>query len=331
MPHIDHSQRPAVITVQPTAAVRPMQWHDVRPLVLPPQSPCSAPTAHGWEMLPATTGPLIVDFTGQSIIYTAMLLTDLNLRQRRQQQIPILLVPEAALAQQRVIAAADLRAIIVPTDQPTMLERWLHAPVVVGTEPIWVGLTPPAAPAHSPHFVPLFAALSRAANVAQAATWCALSARRAYDVLAESAHRLALPAVRWRMPGHWVGALCRALVQRADPPTPASLEVSMDFRGFDVIAATLCGCVIEQIHRSGTTLRIVLHEPRQGRMTLVCRDATLDDEYGVLATLTQRPEAARTIDWVDVLPDFALQICFPDQTELTLRTSHAVFERCQER
>lgn len=324
-------QRPALITVQPTATVQTLQRHAARPLVLPPQPPRSAPTTQGWEMLPATTGPLLVDFTGQSIIHTAMLLTDLQLRQRRQQQIPILLVPETALAQQRVLAAADLRAIIVPTEQPEMLTRWLHAPVVVGAEPVWVGLTPPAAPAHSPHFVPLFAALSRAANVAQAAAWCALSARRAYDVLADSAHRLALPTARWRLPGHWVGALCRALVQHANPPTPASLEVSMDFRGFDVIAATLCGCVIEQIQRSGRALRMVLHEPRQGRMTLVCRDATLDDNHGILATLTQRPEAARTIDWVDVLPDFALQICFPDQTELTLRTSHAVFERCQER
>ncbi len=241
MGQIASHQRPALITVQPTAAVQALQQHDARPLVLPPQLPCSAPTAHGWEMLPATTGPLIVDFTGQSIIHTAMLMTELQLRQRRQQQIPILLVPEAALAQQRVLAAADLRAVIVPTDQPQLLARWLHAPVVIGAEPVWVGLTPPPAPTASPHFVPLFAALSRAASVAQAAAWCALSARRAYDVLAESARRLALPTVRWRLPGHWVGALCRALVQRPDPPTPTSLEVSMDFRGFDVITATLCG------------------------------------------------------------------------------------------
>lgn len=173
MEQTTYYQRPALITVQPTAAIEVLHRHDARPLVLPPQPPRSVPTAHGWEMLPATTGPLIVDFTGQSIIHTAMRVTDLQFWQRRHQQIPIVLVPEAALAQQRVIAAADVRAVVLPTEQPAMLARWLHAPVVIGAEPVWVGLTPPPSPTASSQFVPLFAARSRAASVAQAATWCA--------------------------------------------------------------------------------------------------------------------------------------------------------------
>jgi hypothetical protein len=104
----------------------------------------------------------------------------------------------------------------------------------------------------------------------------------------------------------------------------------MPFRGFDVIAATLCGCTLERLLVQRGTIALMLDEPRQGRMTLLCQEASILDEPDSYAEFNELPAWARKIDWVDVLPDLSLQICFPDQTTLTLRTQEARFERAVE-
>jgi hypothetical protein len=277
-------------------------------------------------MLPVTDGPLVVDLSGQSIIATALLLTDLQAWQRQHAAAPLLLVPREAIAPQRLIAAANLPAVVLPSEQPDLLARWLAAPVQLGPEPIWLDLAPPASPARSPHFVALFAALSRAESIPQAAAWCAMSGRRAYRLLADSARRLTIPPAPWRLPCQWVRAICQALAHRQPPSIPLhSSEVSM--HGFDVIAATLCGCTIERLMTCGTTITLALTEPRQGAITCRCEQATILDEPAAYAGLHARPAHARTIDWVDVLPDQTLLICFPDQTSLRLRLRTAQFER----
>jgi hypothetical protein len=101
----------------------------------------------------------------------------------------------------------------------------------------------------------------------------------------------------------------------------------MDFHGLDVIAATLCGCRIERLTRCGTTLTLALVEPRQGAITCRCEQATILDDPCTYVAIHTRPAYARTIDWVDILPDQTLLICFPDQTSLRVQLRTAEFAR----
>jgi hypothetical protein len=320
--------QPALVTLQRHAARADARSLDGFMRVLAPQPPERQPGPQGWAVLPAANGPLAVDFTGQGMIGTAMLLTDLRSWIHAQPYTPLLLVPSQALALQRLIAAAHLPAIVVSAEQPDRAWDWLAAPLQVDPAPVWVGLPPPEPPATTVAFVDLFAALSRADTVAQAAAWSALSARRAYRVLAASAQRLAIPAAPWRIPSQWVRALARGLTRRDPNPLPhPSSEVAMDFHGLDVIAATLCGCRIERLTRCHTTLILDLVEPRQGALICTCADARILDDPAMIADLPMRPAYARTIDWVDVLPDQSLLICFPDQTSLRVQLRTAQFAR----
>ncbi len=323
---MDGANHPAMVTLRQRTASDWKHRFGISARLLPPQFPNRYPGTQGWAMLPATDGSLVLDLTGQSIITTALLLTDLQIWQQRHTAVPFVLVPPDALAQQRLIAAAQVPSVVVHADQPEVLARWLAAPVQVGVTPTWVGLTPPALPARSPHFVALFAALSRAEHIHQAATWCAMSGRRAYRLLADSARRLTIPPAPWRHPRQWVRLICQGLAQRRPTSAPRSAsEVSM--HGLDRIAAMLCGCTLERLTSWGTSITLTLVEPRQGNLTCCCKQAMILDDSAASLNLHARPMHARTIDWVDVLHDRTLCLYFPDHQCLRLRLHSAQFER----
>jgi hypothetical protein len=326
--------RPDLLTLAPERLLPRLREGGVDPRLLAWQQARRQPDHGWWGVLPVLRERVIIDLTYQSAIGVAMTLTDLVLVQRSFGVTPIVIVPHDAYAAQRLITSARLSAIAVATDTPaSTIARWLEAPVQIA-EVAWVGITPPTSPSRSTHFVPLLAALARATSVQEAADWCALSRRRAYEVLADASERLCLLHRSWRTTQQWVSALSRAV---ATSPRPVGQPESnreayrkeqrmeATFRPFDVIAANLCDCVVDQIHVQGERITLDLDEPRMGALTLVCKDSAIVNAADY-ADFAQRPVWARKINWVDVLDDNTLQLYFANGTNLALRTQVATFE-----
>lgn len=90
----------------------------------------------------------------------------------------------------------------------------------------------------------------------------------------------------------------------------------------DVIAATLCGCVIEGIDEGVRGhLTFQLAEPRMGLLQLRCGGATLLSSSPLDQHFTRLVPWERTIQWADWPTPNTLQLFLANATEITLRLS----------
>jgi hypothetical protein len=88
----------------------------------------------------------------------------------------------------------------------------------------------------------------------------------------------------------------------------------------DIIAATLCGCVIDAVVPSDAEhLLLVLDEPRQGALTLICTGVSLLEPADIAERLTRMVPWARTVQWADWPAPDTLQLCLPHGQLITLR------------
>jgi hypothetical protein len=305
--------RPAVLGLAPQRLASELHPLGIKPHLLTYQPAARQPERGRWQLLPALRTPLLIDCRLQGVITTAMLLNDL---QREQRTIaPCFIVAHRDLAIQRLLALSNLRGVVFAGELPIdTLSQWLTGSIEPLKDLVWVGLEPPAMPLQGTHLVPLLAALAHAESVPQAAYWCNLSPRRAYEILATSANALRLPRHARRQARQWAGAFNRALGSRQPQQ-----ETIMENNSLEIIAATLCGCIIERIHITGTTITFTLDEPRQGCLTLTCTDAVLlnaPDEY---ADFSERSAWERRIDWADLAAEDVIAIYLADETHLLLR------------
>jgi hypothetical protein len=99
----------------------------------------------------------------------------------------------------------------------------------------------------------------------------------------------------------------------------------MMLRDSDIIAATLCGCTIEQIAIvPDQGIVFELDEPRSGRLVLSCAEATIAPAILPAVFLT-RAAWARKVDWADIAADGALQLFLANGDHFALRSSHMSF------
>lgn len=101
----------------------------------------------------------------------------------------------------------------------------------------------------------------------------------------------------------------------------------MDAHPFAVIAATLCGCVIERIHAGPDTLTLEVDEPRQGRLSLRCQGGALLNPPEEYAGLVERSVWERRIDWADIVAEDVIALYLADERSLLLRLTTGCFER----
>ena len=74
----------------------------------------------------------------------------------------------------------------------------------------------------------------------------------------------------------------------------------MNPQRLDIVAANLCGCVIEQIHQQEQRITVELTDPRLGAMALTCEEATLLPLHVEPAAGVECKQLKGIIDWVDV-------------------------------
>jgi hypothetical protein len=330
----DTRRRPDLLAHTPEPLIARLRPHGIVPRALAWQPTLRQPSRGRWGSLPHISGSPIIDLSYLSVCDVAMTLVDLRQEQCASSLVPFILVPGHSVALHRLIAASRLTAFVSATTAPAdLLARWLTSPLVLPEGLVWVDLAPPDHSVRSPHSVALLAALSRAETIEQAARWCALSRRRAYEVLATVAEQLDLPPRPWRSTRLWTASLVHALTRPAVRPLAvASLphkltkEPAMNAQRFDVVAAMLCGCVIEAIHQQGTRVTLDVDEPRLGRMTLICEDATFLSPSSDYADFTRRAVWQRKVDWADLVESDVFAIYFASGDQLMLHMRSAAFE-----
>jgi hypothetical protein len=226
---------------------------------------------------------------------------------------------------------SGLRCAILPIDiSVELLATWFATPLDVIDGPAWIGVGQPELPARSPHLVPLLAALAHAETVPQAAGWCDLSGRRAYEVLAEAGASLSLTHRPRRHARQWATALNRALARPLlTAERPRKENIMDEHRPLEIIAANLCGCVIERIRAGGDTVTLDLDEPRQGWLTLVCQGAALLNAPEEHADLAERSTWERRVDWADIVATDVIAIYLADERCLLLRLEAGRFKRAE--
>jgi hypothetical protein len=314
------SLRPALLSLQPERLSHALQAVGIRPRALALQPAGRQPERGRWQLLPAINAPLLIDCAGQGVITSAMLLTDLA---REPITAPIFVVPRQALAIQRLLATSGLQGLVVVADlPPALIGQCLAQQLVPLHGLVWLGLEPPLPPSRSTYLVPLLAALAHAETVPQAAGWCDLSSRRAYEILADSAQRLQLPSVPRRHARQWAGAFNRAL---SGDEHQQARETNMEHHPLEIIAANLCGCVIERIRAHDKVVTFDLDEPRQGRLILTCADAEILSPPEEYADLAERSVWQRRIDWADIVAEDVIGIYLANECHLLLRLRGGCF------
>lgn len=318
----------ALLTLQPQRHLSRLEIAGLRPKLLAFQPALSRPERGRWQLLPPAPPGLIVDLAGLGVIATAMLIADLQHEPALSDRRLVFLIPETQLAARRLLAMSALPAIVIPADAPSSLvHQWLTAPLPAVYQTVWVDIPLPPVMAATQHLVPLLAALAHADTVPEAATWCHLSGRRAYELLTACARQMRLPSRARRRARRWASDLNRALLSLPpDIPEPKK-EPCMDSHPFEVIAANLCGCVIERIHAAGNTLTLEVEEPRQGRLMLHCQGATLLNPPEEYADLAERSSWERRVDWADIVAEDIIALYLADERCLMLCLSAGRFER----
>ena len=199
--------RPSLLALQPARLAASLRPLGITPRELALQSPRLTPRPHGWGVLPPSSFPLLIDLVGMDLPLAAMLLSDLLRQQRAQQNVPLLIIPTTP-AWRRLIASSSITTVIIPADAPAeIISRWVRAPLQFRPGQVWVRSRPPALPALDPRLIPLLAAMSRAASVAQAAEWCYLARSTAYTILSKTCELLDIPFDSHRSAADWIAAL----------------------------------------------------------------------------------------------------------------------------
>lgn len=326
---MQHSLRSvALLTLQPERHLSGFQSLGLRPALLTFQPALRQPQDGRWQLLPPAPPCLVVDLAGLGVVVTAMVLADLLRELRPAGCRLVFLVPQEHIAARRLLVISDLAGVVIPADaSPTLLHRWLAAPITTADQLVWVEQAPPPFLALHQHLVPLVAALAHADSVPEAAGWCYLSTRRAYEVLTDCARQMHLPLRPRRRARQWAADLNRALASPRHYPPKLKKEDTVDFHPFDVIAANLCGCVIERIHSSAGELVLEVDEPRQGRLTLRCQGGELVNPPEEYADLAERSVWERRIDWADIVAEDIIALYLADERALLLRLKAGRFER----
>ena len=213
MDTVNRAPRPSLIALQPARLAAMLRLLNPMPRELLLQTPYPTPLPHGWGILPASTSPLLLDLMDMDLPLIAMILSNLARRQHEQNTVPLLFVPSTAAGVKLLIASSSLSCIVTSTEVPAeTIARWVAAPVHIMEGQVWIRCWPPSIPHLDPRFIPLLAALGRATSFVQAAEWCYLSQRTAYNILTETCTVLGItPKRRHSSPAQWVSFFSSAL------------------------------------------------------------------------------------------------------------------------
>jgi hypothetical protein len=92
----------------------------------------------------------------------------------------------------------------------------------------------------------------------------------------------------------------------------------------DIIAATLCGCIIDDIDDGvPDQITLLLDEPRMGQLHLFCGGATFVKPTRLEQHFTRQTPWERTIQWADWPTPNTLQLTLSNGAEITLQLHEA--------